>query len=50
MFNEYALLNSYFPDLHPGLKAKDRPVEKANPKRARELFKQAGYVPVKQEY
>jgi microcin C transport system substrate-binding protein len=43
MFNEYFLLNSYFPDLYPGDQNPAVPVTKYDPDKARELLKEAGW-------
>ncbi|HEX4083775.1 MAG TPA: extracellular solute-binding protein [Chthoniobacteraceae bacterium] len=44
MFNEYFLLNSYFPDLYPNDQNPNLPVTKYDPDKARELLKEAGWV------
>jgi microcin C transport system substrate-binding protein len=43
MFNEYFLLNSYYPDLYPGNKNPDAPLLKFDPARARALLDEAGW-------
>lgn len=43
MFNEYFLLNSYYPDLYPNNINPDVPVLAYNPEKARELLKEAGW-------
>ena len=43
MFNQYFLLNSYFPDLYPGDSNPDIPVTPYDPDKARELLKEAGW-------
>ena len=43
MFNQYFLLNSYFPDLYPNYVNPAFPVAKYDPDRARELLKEAGW-------
>ena len=43
MFNQYFLLNSYFPDLYPGYQNPDIPLTKYDPEKARALLKEAGW-------
>jgi microcin C transport system substrate-binding protein len=43
MFNEYFLLNSYFPDLYPNYVNPAVPITKFDPDKARELLKDAGW-------
>ncbi|MCB1323594.1 MAG: ABC transporter substrate-binding protein [Spirochaetales bacterium] len=43
MFNQYFLLNSYFPDLYPGNQNPAVPVVAYNPRRASDLLDQAGW-------
>lgn len=43
MFNQYFLLNSYFPDLYPNNVNPDVPVAKYDPDKARALLKEAGW-------
>ena len=43
MYNEYFLLNSYYPDLHPDNKNPSAPFYEYNPVKARELLRQAGW-------
>jgi microcin C transport system substrate-binding protein len=43
MFNEYFLLNSYFPDLYPNYINPGVPVTKYDPEKARDLLKDAGW-------
>ncbi len=43
MFNEYFLLNSYFPDLYPNDVNPDIPATPYDPDKARELLKEAGW-------
>ncbi len=45
MFNEYFLLNSYYPDLFPDNLNPHFPLRPYDPKRARELLSQAGWKP-----
>jgi microcin C transport system substrate-binding protein len=44
MFNEYFLLNSYYPDLYPGNRNPDAPFVKFDPERARRLLAEAGWA------
>lgn len=44
MYNSYVLLNSYFPDLYSGYQNPAVGVVEYDPKKAAELFKQAGYT------
>lgn len=43
MFNEYFLLNSYYPDLYPNNRNPDAPFPKYDPVRARALLEEAGW-------
>ncbi len=43
MFNQYFLLNSYFPQLYPTNQNPDIPVTKYDPEKARALLKEAGW-------
>lgn len=43
MFNEYFLLNSYYPDLYEGNQNPDAPTIRYDPARARELLAEAGW-------
>jgi microcin C transport system substrate-binding protein len=43
MFNQYFLLNSYFPDLYPDNQNPDAPLTKYDPEKARSLLKEAGW-------
>lgn len=43
MFNQYFLLNSYFPDLYPNNQNPDMPLMKYDPEKARALLKEAGW-------
>ncbi len=43
MFNEYFLLNSYYPDLYPGNLNPNAPLLKYDPEKARQLLKDAGW-------
>lgn len=43
MYNQYILLNSYFPDLYQGYVNPNRPVTEYDPQKAAELLKEAGY-------
>ncbi|HKP95594.1 MAG TPA: extracellular solute-binding protein [Fibrobacteria bacterium] len=45
MFNQYVLLNSYFPDLYPGNVNPAVPVRPYDPAKARDLLAQAGWKP-----
>jgi microcin C transport system substrate-binding protein len=45
MYNQYFLLNSYFPDLYPGNVNPDAPVLGYDPEKARKLFSEAGWKP-----
>lgn len=45
MFNEYFMLNSFFPSLHPGNLNPDFPMLKYDPAKARALFAAAGWKP-----
>lgn len=45
MFNQYFLLNSYFPDLYPDLKNPSVPMYTYQPELARKLLQEAGYKP-----
>jgi len=44
MFNQYFLLNSYFPDLYPGYENPAIPLTKYDPEKARSLLKEAGWT------
>jgi microcin C transport system substrate-binding protein len=44
MFNEYFLLNSYYPDLYENNRNPDAPMFNYNPERARALLKEAGWT------
>ncbi len=44
MFDQYFLLNSYFPDLYPNNENPDAPMIKYDPSQARALLKEAGWV------
>lgn len=44
MFNEYFLLNNYYPDLYPNNRNPDAPFLGYNPDRARALLKEAGWM------
>ncbi|MBF0432968.1 MAG: ABC transporter substrate-binding protein [Fibrobacteria bacterium] len=43
MYNQYFLLNSFYPDLYPGNQNPDIPLLKYDPEKARELLKNAGW-------
>lgn len=43
MFNQYFLLNSYYPDLYPDNQNPDAPLLKFDPEKARELLREAGW-------
>lgn len=43
MFNQYFLLNSYYPDLYPNNQNPDVPLAKYDPEKARALLKDAGW-------
>jgi microcin C transport system substrate-binding protein len=43
MFNEYFLLNSYYPDLYPNNKNPEVPLLQYDPGKARDLLAEAGY-------
>jgi len=43
MFNEYFLLNSYYPDLYPNNRNPDAPFLNYDPERARQLLAEAGW-------
>ncbi len=43
MFNEYFLLNNYYPDLYPNNRNPDAPLLNYNPDRARSLLAEAGW-------
>jgi len=43
MFNQYFLLNSYFPDLYPDNQNPEVPLTKYDPEKARALLKEAGW-------
>ena len=43
MFNEYFLLNSYYPDLYPNNRNPDAPLIKFDPERARKLLAEVGW-------
>jgi len=43
MYNEYFLLNSYYPDLYPNNQNPDFPLIDYNPEKARALLAEAGY-------
>lgn len=43
MFNEYFLLNSYYPDLYPNNQNPKAPLLKFDPEKARQLFAEAGW-------
>lgn len=45
MYNQYFLLNSYFPDLYPGNVNPDAPVLGYDPAKARTLLTEAGWKP-----
>ena len=45
MYNQYFLLNSYYPDLYPGNKNPNAPFLEYNPAKARQLFAEAGWKP-----
>ncbi|HWB60760.1 MAG TPA: extracellular solute-binding protein [Chthoniobacteraceae bacterium] len=45
MFNQYFLLNSYFPDIYPNYTNPDIPITKYDPDKARALLKEAGWQP-----
>jgi microcin C transport system substrate-binding protein len=45
MYNQYFLLNSYFPDLYPNYTNPDVPVMQFDPDKARALLKDAGWQP-----
>lgn len=45
MYNQYFLLNSYYPDLYPNLQNPSVPMTPFNPDSARSLLKAAGYTP-----
>jgi microcin C transport system substrate-binding protein len=45
MFNQYFLLNSYYPDLFPGNVNPKAPMREFDPKRARALLAEAGWTP-----
>jgi microcin C transport system substrate-binding protein len=44
MYNQYFLLNSYFPDLFPGNRNPDAPFLEYNPEKARALLAEAGWT------
>lgn len=44
MFNEYFLLNSYYPDLYPENRNPDAPFLNFDPEKARALLREAGWV------
>ncbi|MEI8340331.1 MAG: extracellular solute-binding protein [Verrucomicrobiota bacterium] len=43
MFNQYFLLNAYFPDLYPDNQNPEAPLTKYDPEKARALLKEAGW-------
>ncbi len=43
MFNQYFLLNSYYPDLYPNNRNSDAPFFEYNPEKARKLLAEAGW-------
>jgi len=43
MYNEYLLLNSYYPDLYPEKQNPDFPLKRYDPEKARALLKSAGW-------
>lgn len=43
MFNQYFMLNSYYPDLYPNQRNPTMPVTKYDPDKARQLLKEAGW-------
>jgi len=43
MFNQYFLLNSYYPDLYPNNLRPNTPLTDYNPEKARQLLKEAGW-------
>lgn len=45
MYNQYFLLNSYYPDLFPDNRNPNAPLLEYDPKRARELLAEAGWKP-----
>ncbi|HAO99153.1 MAG TPA: ABC transporter substrate-binding protein, partial [Fibrobacteres bacterium] len=45
MFNQYFLLNSYYPDLYPNNRNPDAPFYEYNPDKARKLLADAGWKP-----
>ncbi len=45
MYNQYFLLNSYYPDLYPDNMNPDAPLIGYDPERARSLFAEAGWTP-----
>jgi microcin C transport system substrate-binding protein len=45
MYNQYFLLNSYYPDLYPGNKNPGAPFIQYDPVKARQLFAEAGWKP-----
>lgn len=45
MYNQYFLLNSYYPDLYPGNRNPDAPVLGYDPEKARKLLAEAGWKP-----
>ena len=45
MYNQYFLLNSYYPDLYPGNRNPDAPFLEYNPEKARKLLAEAGWKP-----
>lgn len=45
MFNQYFMLNSFFPSLHPNNLNPDFPMTEYDPAKARELFAAAGWKP-----
>lgn len=45
MYNQYFLLNSYYPDLYPGNRNPDAPFLEYNPGKARKLLAEAGWKP-----
>lgn len=44
MYNQYFMLNSYFPDLYKGNQNPNIKIEEYQPEKARALFKEAGYL------
>jgi microcin C transport system substrate-binding protein len=45
MYNQYFLLNNYYPDLYPGNQNPDAPFLEYNPEKARKLLAEAGWKP-----